>query len=145
MINITKTISIKFSLIRNPLEREQIDYCIEFIKNIYKRKNFSLELKLCVLETISIKHANENWFHVFTDSLYTCNQRNKGSVVYGELFSFYAYVGQYRSAFEGKVETTRIALQTAKLCSWQIWKCSPLHGLKICNPSNSQLKYWYVN
>ena len=60
---------------------------------------------------INTKYPQDKWLIKFTDFSYTSDQKNTGSGVSCELFSFYGSMGQYKSAFDREVKAIRIALQ----------------------------------
>ena len=95
----------------NPLELEQIDFCIHLIDNMQKKNANPNEIKFSALETINTLYPNHKWLHVYTDGSYISDDMNVGAGVSCELFSFYAAAGKFRSAFDGEVKAINMALQ----------------------------------
>nr|XP_015922912.1 uncharacterized protein LOC107451359 [Parasteatoda tepidariorum] len=63
------------------------------------------------LETLNNRFPEPEWPRVYTDGSFSNNQPNAGAGVFSELFSFYAPIGSFRTAFDGVVSAIRMALQ----------------------------------
>ncbi|VDO09771.1 unnamed protein product [Rodentolepis nana] len=102
------------SLPMNPLADIDVVCCTQLLDFFRKSNTPPEQMRPLALETINFDYPADQWLQVFTDGSHIESQANVGAGVYSELFSFYAAVGDNRSAFEGEIEAIRIAL--CQLC-----------------------------
>ena len=72
-------------------------------------------LRHLALETMNTRYPPDKWLHIFTDGFQMDGYINAGAGSYCELFSCCRPLKQHSTAFDGEIETIRVALRLLNL------------------------------